>query len=64
MAQYLYEKGEQCYCKTLFGYKQVTIIDRKAVIIDFDFGYPSTDYVYLIKFKNGRLKAVNSEKLF
>lgn len=64
MAQYVYSKGEKCYCKTLFGYRKVTVVDRKMIIIDLGPFQTTSDYTYLIEFRNGKIKEVPSKKLF
>lgn len=59
-----YKKGETCYYKSLFGYKPVTIIDIKVINVYYDYDCINRRFEYLIKFKNGKIKAVKEEKLF
>lgn len=46
----------------LFGIKEVEVITEEKYI-DCSCIYPSFSYKYLIRFKNGRMKLVKSEKI-
>lgn len=52
----------KAYYKGLFKIKEVEVIAQEKYI-DYFYIEPSFSYMYLIRFKNGRMKLVKSEKI-
>lgn len=51
------------YYKGLFKVEEVEILAKEKTIIAFSYE-PMFEYEYLIRFKNGKLKFVKSNKIF
>lgn len=60
----MYQIGEIAHYKSIFGIKQVEIIDRRTLRTFWSYGYFEVSYEYIIKFPSGRKKIVKECQLF
>lgn len=62
----MYEIGDTIRYKSLFKWREGTVIDiRKIRKIDFSvYAYPYTEIEYMIRTKRNKIKVLKSDKIF